>query len=197
MKFPYFPIVGVLLCGCASAQTEDKARAAQTQSAKTMSLYDFKLQTLDGKDADLSAYKGKALLIINTASKCGYTAQYAGLQKLQTERAKDGLVVLGFPSNDFGGQEPGNAEEIAQFCQKNFGVTFALFAKGAVKGEAKQPLFAYLTKDANPELKGEIGWNFEKFLVSREGKLVARFKSGVKPDGDELTRAVASELEKK
>ena len=197
MKFSFLPIAALLLlCGCANAQTAtpDAAPATQTQ---TMSLYDFKLQTLDGKDADLSQFKGKALLIVNTASKCGYTTQYAGLQKLQTEREKDGLVVLGFPSNDFGGQEPGSAEEIAQFCQKNFGVTFPLFAKNSVKGDAQQPLFAWLTNEANPDLKGEIGWNFEKFLVSRDGKLVARFKSGVAPDANELATAIRTELEKK
>lgn len=161
-----------------------------------MSFLDFKTQSLDGKPVDLSKFKGHVLLVVNTASKCGFTPQYAGLQKLSTEYGAKGLTVIGFPANNFGGQEPGTAAEIGAFCQKNYGVTFPLMAKSSVKGDDQSPIFAFLTKEANPAMTGDIGWNFEKFLISREGQLVARFKSGVTPDSDELKRAVETELAK-
>ncbi|RYG70776.1 glutathione peroxidase [bacterium] len=159
-----------------------------------MSIYDFKLPDIEGKPVDLSKYKGKVVLIVNTASKCGYTKQYAGLQELNDKYAKQGLAVVGFPANNFGGQEPGTDAEIGEFCQKNFGVTFDLFSKVSVKGDDKAPIFQYLTADANPELKGEIGWNFEKFLISRDGKLVSRYKSAVEPGSKELQDAIDAQL---
>jgi glutathione peroxidase len=165
-----------------------------TPQKKKMSFYNFQLKTLDGKDLDLKTLKGKAVLIVNTASKCGYTKQYAGLQTLSQKYKEKGLVVIGFPSNEFGGQEPGSDSEIAQFCQKNYGVTFQMMSKVAVKGPNIVPFFAYLTQTANPALKGEIGWNFEKFLISRDGKLISRYKSGVTPDSAELTSAIEAEL---
>lgn len=164
---------------------------------KTMSFYDFNLQSLDGKPVDLSKYKGKTILVVNTASNCGFTKQYAGLEALNQKYAKQGLAILGFPANNFGGQEPGSNSEIGEFCQKNFGVKFDMFSKLSVKGDDQAPLFRYLTTQANPDLTGEIGWNFEKFLVSRDGKLVARFKSGVAPDAPELNQALEAELAKK
>lgn len=171
--------------------------AAPKSAPNTMPIYDFKLESLDGKPVDLSKYKGKTLLIVNTASKCGYTKQYAGLQALNQKYKAQGLEVLGFPANNFGGQEPGSNEEIGAFCQKNFGVTFDLFAKSSVKGDDISPLFKYLTTEAKPDATGEIGWNFEKFLISRDGTLVARYKSGVAPDSAELTQALETELAKK
>lgn len=190
---PAFLASAALACGCTSS-TNAVTTVANAKVAPKTSMYDFKLKTLDGKDADLSKYKGQVMLVVNTASKCGHTPQYAGLQKLQEKYSDKGLVVLGFPVNDFGNQEPGSEAEIGAFCQKNYGVTFPLFAKSSVKGESKAPMWKYLTEEANPELKGEIGWNFEKFLIGRDGKLVARFKSGVKPESPEIARALETQL---
>jgi glutathione peroxidase len=153
-----------------------------------MSVYDFKVPALDGGTIDLSAYKGKKLLIVNTASKCGFTPQYADLQKLY-DTYKDKLVIVGFPANDFGGQEPGTNSEIKEFCKKNYGVTFPMAAKVDVVGENTCPLFKYLTEQANnlgvqsPVIK----WNFTKFLLDENGKLIAVFPSKVTPMSDEIT----------
>jgi len=160
------------------------------------SIYDFDLETLSGKKTNLKAYQGKALLIVNTASQCGFTAQYEDLEKLYKIYQPKGLVVLGFPSNDFGGQEPGTNEEIARFCKKNFGVTFPLFSKGPVSGKDKQSLFKFLTEEQELNLQGDINWNFEKFLVDRKGKLIARFRSSVGPKSPPVIEAVESVLKK-
>lgn len=157
----------------------------------------FKMKSLEGKEIDLSKYSGKVLLIVNTASKCGYTKQYAGLQLLHQKYSGQGLAVLGFPSDDFGGQEPGTEEEIGEFCQQNYGVEFDMFSKVKVKGEEKVPLYEYLTSaDTNPQFPGEVDWNFEKFLIGRDGKIVARFKSKVTPESKEITQAIEAELAK-
>lgn len=153
------------------------------------SVYTFKLKTIDGKDFSLAKYKGKKLLIVNTASKCGYTPQYAELQKL-ADRYKDKVVVVGFPANNFGGQEPGTNSEVKEFCQKNYGVTFPLSSKVSVKGDDIDPLFAYLTTTANPDFTGEIKWNFEKFLIDENGKLIHRYRSNVKPLSEDITSAL-------
>lgn len=158
------------------------------------SFYDFQLESLGGKKVDLSGYKGKALLVVNTASRCGFTSQYQELQSLYDTYKSKGLVILGFPSNDFGGQEPGTNQEIANFCQKNFGVTFPMFSKGPVSGGAKQPLFKYLTEEVEPDLRGEVAWNFEKFLVDKKGKVVARFRSSVEPKSKPVIEAVERAL---
>lgn len=150
------------------------------------SVYEFKLKTIDGKNFNLAAYKGKKLLIVNTASKCGFTPQYAELQKL-ADQYKDKVVVVGFPANNFGGQEPGANLAIKEFCQKNYGVTFPLSEKVSVKGDDISPLFKFLTSAANPDFTGEIQWNFEKFLIDENGKLVHRFRSSVKPLSTEIT----------
>ncbi|RYY26369.1 MAG: glutathione peroxidase [Sphingobacteriaceae bacterium] len=150
------------------------------------SVYDFKLKTIDGKNFNLAAYKGKKLLIVNTASKCGFTPQYAELQKL-ADQYKDKVVVVGFPANNFGGQEPGANLAIKEFCQKNYGVNFPLSEKVSVKGDDINPLFKFLTTTANPDFTGEIQWNFEKFLIDENGKLVHRFRSSVKPLSTEIT----------
>lgn len=150
------------------------------------SVYDFKLKSIDGKNFNLASYKGKKLLIVNTASKCGFTKQYAELQKL-SDQYKDKVVVVGFPANNFGGQEPGANLAIKEFCQKNFGVTFPLSEKVSVKGEDINPLFKYLTAAANPDFTGEIQWNFEKFLIDENGKLVHRYRSSVTPLSTEIT----------
>jgi glutathione peroxidase len=150
-------------------------------------LYKFKLKTIDGQKFSLAQYKGKKVLIVNTASKCGFTPQYAELQKL-ADLYKDKLVVVGFPANNFGGQEPGANTEIKTFCQKNYGVTFPLSEKVSVKGDDIDPLFKYLTQAPNPEFTGEIKWNFEKFLVDENGKLIHRFRSKVTPLSTEVTQ---------
>jgi glutathione peroxidase len=154
------------------------------------SLYDLKVTTLAGKPADLADYKGKVTLVVNLASQCGYTPQYAGLEKLYRELAPKGVVILGFPSNDFGGQEPGTGEEIGQFCQKNYGVTFPMFAKLVTKaGPDQSPVYAFL---------GESGmlpqWNFSKYVVDRDGKVEAFFPSRVTPDAPELRAAIEKAL---
>ena len=153
-----------------------------------MSVYDFKVPALDGGTINLSAYKGKKLLIVNTASKCGFTPQYADLEKLY-EKYKDKLVIVGFPANDFAGQEPGTNSEIQEFCKKNYGVTFPMAAKVDVVGENTCPLFKYLTEQANAigVQSPVIKWNFTKFLLDENGKLIAVFPSKVTPMSDEIT----------
>jgi len=148
--------------------------------------YDYKLKAIDGKAFKLSKYKGKKVLVVNTASKCGFTPQYKELQQL-ADQYKDKLVVVGFPANNFGGQEPGANTEIAQFCQKNYGVTFPLSEKVSVKGDDISPLFKYLTTAENPDFTGEIKWNFEKFLLDENGKLIHRYRSKTKPMSAEIT----------
>ena len=151
------------------------------------SVYQYKVSSIEGKKLDLKKYKGKKILIVNTASKCGYTPQYADLQKL-ADRYKDKLVVVGFPANNFKGQEPGSNGEILEFCKQRYGVTFPLSEKVSVKGDDMDPLFKYLTTAGNPDFTGEIKWNFEKFLVDENGKLVHRFRSEVNPLSEEITK---------
>jgi glutathione peroxidase len=150
------------------------------------SVYDFKIRTIDGKEISLSKFKGKKLLIVNTASKCGFTPQYEELEKLHQQYGKE-VVLIGFPAGNFGGQELASNAEIKEFCEANFGVSFLLSEKVSVKGSDINPLFAYLTSQDNPDFKGEINWNFEKFLVDENGKLVHRFRSKVKPLSEEIT----------
>lgn len=160
-------------------------------------LYTIEVKTIAGEPVKLEAYKGKVLLIVNTASKCGFTGQYDGLQNLYETYRDKGLVILGFPSNDFLKQEPGTNEEIASFCKLNYGVTFPMFEKIAVKGDDQHPLYTYLTSElSNPEFSGKISWNFNKFLVSRDGKTVNRFGSRTAPDDKNLIAAVEAELSK-
>lgn len=160
------------------------------------SIYEFKAENIDGEIVSLETYKGKTVLIVNVASKCGYTPQYEGLQALYEAHEKDGLIILGFPANNFKGQEPGTDEEIKQFCTLEYGVEFPMFSKVSVKGDDQAELFAYLTSLENPDFTGDINWNFEKFLISKEGKLLRRFRSNVKPQSEELVSAIKSDLEK-
>lgn len=150
-------------------------------------IYDFKFKTIDGKEVKLSAFKGKKILIVNTASKCGFTPQYEELEKLHQQYGKD-VVLIGFPAGNFGGQELATNSEIQDFCKKNFGVTFLLSEKTSVKGEDINPLFAYLTSADNPDFTGDIKWNFEKFLIDEHGKLVHRFRSKVTPLSTDITK---------
>jgi glutathione peroxidase len=156
-------------------------------------IYSTPLKDIDGKETSLQAYKGKVLLIVNVASKCGFTPQYEGLEALWRKYKDQGLIVVGFPSNDFGAQEPGSSEEIKQFCKAKYDVTFPLFEKIRVKGPEKHPLYLELTGSNSP-VPGEVKWNFGKFLISRDGRILSRFDSGVKPDSAELTRAVEGAL---
>lgn len=155
----------------------------------------FTMKTLDGKEVKLADYQGKVILMVNVASKCGATPQYAGLQELYDSHKEAGLVIIGFPCNQFGKQEPGTADEIQEFCTQKYSVTFPLFAKIDVNGEEASPLYQFLTdKKTNPDHAGPIKWNFEKFLISREGKVVNRFATGIEPA--ELAEQVAAELKK-
>ena len=157
------------------------------------SIYDFKATLLNGEEVDLDAYRGKVLLIVNTASECGFTPQYAGLETLYQNLKSKGFVVLGFPCNQFGAQEPGDATAIEQFCQVNFGVTFPMFAKIEVNGENTHPLYAYLKHEAAGLLGTEaIKWNFTKFLVDRHGQVVERYAPATKPE--DLAEAIETLL---
>lgn len=159
----------------------------------TTSIYDFKASRLNGKEEQLEVYRGKVLLIVNTASECGYTPQYAGLETLYRNLGVRGLVVLGFPCNQFGSQEPGDAAAIGQFCQAKFGVSFPMFAKIDVNGDNAHPLYNYLKHEAAGLLGTEaIKWNFTKFLVDRNGKVVERYAPATKPE--ELTPAIEALL---
>ncbi len=155
---------------------------------------DIAVKTMDGKEKQLKEYAGNVLLIINVASYCGYTSQYAGLEKLNQKYREAGLRILGFPCNDFGAQEPGSNAEIMKFCTINYGVSFEVFDKVHAKGAEQHPLYARLTSTAEPT--GNVSWNFEKFLVSKQGEIVARFKSSVTPDSPELIAAIERELAK-
>lgn len=157
-----------------------------TSSANTAdNIYSFKVESIDGKSIDLSTFKGKKILIVNTASKCGFTPQYKDLEEL-SKRYKDNLVIIGFPANNFNQQEPGTNKDIQEFCEMNYGVTFLLSEKVDVKGDNINPLFDYLTKADNPDFTGEIKWNFEKFLIDENGKLIHRYRSAVTPLSAEI-----------
>ncbi|GAA2148890.1 glutathione peroxidase [Kitasatospora kazusensis] len=160
-----------------------------------MSLYDIPLHTLTGEPASLADHKGKALLIVNVASKCGLTPQYAGLERLQQRYAERGFTVLGFPCNQFMGQEPGNAEEIQTFCSTTYGVSFPLFEKLDVNGDDRHPLYARLTETADAEgAAGDVTWNFEKFLIAADGTVAGRFRPRTEPEADEVVAAIEALL---
>jgi glutathione peroxidase len=154
------------------------------------SLYTFTLPSIDGKPMPLADFKGKVLLMVNVASQCGYTPQYSALEALYEKYKDQGFVIVGFPANNFGAQEPGTNAEIKTFCSRKYSVTFPLFAKVSVKGEDQTALYRYLTNDANPAVAGDIKWNFTKFLVDRSGSVVERFEPAVTPDSKEVVSAV-------
>jgi len=159
------------------------------------SVHDFKMKAIDGTEVSLAGFKGKVLLMVNVASKCGYTPQYKALESVYRKYKDRGLVVLGFPANNFLWQEPGSNEEIAAFCKRSYDVTFPMFSKISVLGGDKAPVYDYLTSDAaNKETSGMIKWNFTKFLVDRNGKPVARFGPGTEPDAAEVTAAIEKAL---
>jgi glutathione peroxidase len=159
------------------------------------SVHEFTLNSIDGKPTPLASYKGKVLLLVNVASKCGYTKQYAGLQSLYTKYKDKGLVILGVPANNFGGQEPDSNEVIAAFCSREYNVTFPIMSKVSVNGADRTPLYQYLTdKTANPNVGGDLKWNFTKFLVGKDGKPVQRFEPAVNPDSPEMAAAIENAL---
>lgn len=172
--------------------------AFATEGRAADSVLDFTMKDIDGKEVDLSKYKGDVILIVNVASKCGYTPQYAGLEKVYEKYKDQGFTILAFPANEFGAQEPGTDSEIKSFCTKNYGVTFPVFSKIVVKGDGIHPLYSFLTsKKTDPNFAGGIPWNFTKFIVGRDGKVVARFKPADKPDSELVTKAIDSALTQK
>jgi len=182
-------VLSAALVCTATALADDKG------DKKVGPALNFKMKGIDGKEVDLSQYQGKVVLYVNVASKCGLTPQYSGLQKLHDKYNKDGLVIIGVPANEFGEQEPGTDAEIKEFCTTNYGVKFPMLSKVVVKGEGTCPLYKFLTgKDA--KFPGDISWNFEKFLVGRNGEVASRFKPTVKPDDAKFIQALEAELKK-
>ena len=189
-RVSFFTIILVLIVfleyNVTLAQKEMKGEVKNMQS-----IYDFTVNDIDGKPVKLSQFKGKVILIVNVASKCGFTPQYEGMQKLYSEYADKGLVILGFPANNFGGQEPGTNSEIKEFCTTKYSVTFPMFSKISVKGTDIHPLYQYLTsKETDPDFAGDITWNFNKFLIDASGKIVARFDSKDKPESEKVVNAI-------
>jgi glutathione peroxidase len=158
------------------------------------SIYEFTLPSIDGKPLPLANFKGKVVLVVNVASRCGFTPQYSALESTYEKYKDQGFVILGFPANNFGKQEPGTNQEIKTFCQTKYSVTFPMYAKVSVKGDDQTPLYAYLTTQANPAVAGEIKWNFTKFLVDRNGNVVQRFEPDVSPDSPEVIAAIEKAL---
>ena len=180
--------IGMVLSAAACNSPSSQPSPSRTAMAE-QSIYDFTLNAIDGKPVSLGSLQGKVLLVVNVASECGFTPQYAGLQRLHEQYADRGLVVLGIPSNDFGRQEPGTNQEIQTFCSSEFGVTFPLFEKVVVKGAGQHPLYNWLTS------KGDsVGWNFNKFLIDRKGQLVKHYGARVEPESKELTSAIKALL---
>ena len=176
--------VGAFLQSC----TQQKKEISQDKTQQMKTIYDYKVESLDGKEINFADFKGKKILIVNTASECGFTPQYADLETLSKDY-KDKLVVVGFPANNFGGQEPGSNAEIGAFCQKNYGVTFPMAAKVSVKGDDTAPIFKYLTeKDLNGVKNTTILWNFTKFLLDEKGKLIETFICTTKPTSESITK---------
>jgi len=185
-------LAAVVAVAVPAARAEEKK-----EEKKVPAVLNFKMKTLDGKETDLSQYQGKVVLIVNVASQCGYTPQYEGLEKLYEKYGKDGLVVIGVPANEFGAQEPGTDAEIARFCTDTYKVKFPMMSKVVVKGNGICPLYKFLTgKETDPKFGGEIKWNFTKFLIGRNGEIVARFEPKVTPESAEVKSAVEAELKK-
>lgn len=194
-------LILIIQAGCSN--TNNKNSISETQAGKSnekekitlnKNIYDLSVKTMEGEEKRLSDYEGKVLLIVNVASKCGYTIQYEGLENLYEKYKDREFEILAFPCNDFGGQEPGTNDEIRTFCESKYNVTFTLFDKVRITGDGKSSLYERLT--ANSEPAGDVDWNFEKFLISRKGDIVYRFKSKVKPESEVLTTALENELNK-
>lgn len=198
-----------MLLTCASCNRENPEAKKQTapsdepvadvaSDVSTAPIYQFEMDSIDGTPVRIGTYSGKVLLLVNVASKCGYTPQYAGLEQLYEKYQADGLVILGFPANNFGSQEPGTNEEIKAFCTTNYNVTFPMFAKISVKGDDIHPLYKFLTDPASdPNFSGPITWNFNKYLIGRDGSIIGRYDSKVEPLSPELTGDIENALAKK
>lgn len=168
---------------------------ATTTPLAEKSIYEFTIKDINGNDVKMDQYRGKVLLVVNVASQCGYTPQYAGLQNIYTKYKDQGFYVLGFPANNFGAQEPGSNQEIKEFCSTKFKVNFPMFAKISVNGADKHPFYRFLTeKSTNPDFAGDIKWNFNKFLIGKDGKVLARYDSGSEPESVEVTGAIEKAL---
>ena len=184
----------LVAAGCVGAHSDDKPAAP----VEKVDVLTYKVKTITGEEVSLEKYKGKVVLFVNVATKCGLTPQYAGLQKLHEKYKDKGLALLGFPANNFLGQEPGSDAEIAIFCKGTYNVSFDMFSKISVKGNDQAPLYKTLTAGAgDPKLAGDVDWNFAKFLVGRDGKLAARFSARTKPDDEKLVASIEAELGKK
>jgi glutathione peroxidase len=189
--------IAILIAISASLALTWANKSAANESVKMAekSVLEFTMKNIDGKDVKLDEYRGKVLMIVNVASKCGYTPQYEGLESTYRKYKDQGLVVMGFPANNFLGQEPGTNEEIKTFCKTRYDVTFPMFAKISVKGDDIHPLYRFLTsKETNPEFSGDISWNFNKFLVDRTGKVVDRFSTREKPESEKIALAIEKTL---
>jgi glutathione peroxidase len=184
-------LVALIILSLSAGMVSVASEASDKQKEPT-SIYDFVMPLIDSSSVSLKDYQGKVILIVNVASKCGFTGQYEGLQKLYENYKDKGFVILGFPANNFLGQEPGTEKEIAEFCKLNYGVTFPMFSKISVKGKDQHPLYKFLTESkANPEHAGKISWNFNKFIIDRKGNIVARFGSMTSP----LSKKLVAEVE--
>lgn len=169
---------------------------ARISAESPSSVHDFTMETITGDSLSLSEFHGKVLLVVNVASKCGFTPQYEGLQEIYEKYSEQGFAVLGFPANNFANQEPGTDSDIQEFCSTNYGVTFPMFSKISVKGEDQHPLYTYLTsEETNPEFAGEITWNFNKFLIGKDGQILNRFKSKDKPQSDKVIKSIKNALQ--
>lgn len=186
-----------LVCAAIFAiSLSSRASGTPDSGEKMNSIYDFSLKDIDHKEVNLGQYRGKVVLMVNVASRCGYTPQYEGLQKVYLKYKDRGFVILGFPANNFMSQEPGTDEEIKTFCSTKYNVTFPIFSKLSVKGDDIHPLYKFLTsKETNPDFGGDIKWNFSKFLVDKSGKIIARFEPAVKPESDPVIQAIEKALQ--
>lgn len=187
--------MALLVAGVTLAMGAD---APKKEEKPVPAALNFTMKSLAGDDVNLASFQGKVILVVNTASKCGYTPQYEGLEAIYKKYADKGFVILGFPANNFKEQEPGTNADIAEFCKANYGVTFPMFSKISVLDPDKAPLYQYLTKETQSTTKetGEVKWNFEKFLIGRDGKLVGRYRSAITPQSDTVTHAIEAELAK-
>ena len=194
LKFIFLAVVVVALGAAAvyAYKMFGPGEAAANPAPPGSKFFDFTMKDINGKEVKLDAFKGQVLMVVNTASKCGYTPQYEGLQATYLKYKDRGFTVLGFPANNFMGQEPGTDEEIKDFCETRFKVTFPMFSKISVKGADQHPLYNFLTTQT--EFKGDISWNFNKFLVDKNGNVIARFGSGDKPDGEKVIAAIEQAL---
>lgn len=195
-KLTFAFAVTVVCAALFAISISSRESSAASSGEKMNSIYDFSLKDIDHKEVSLSQYRGKVVMVVNVASRCGYTPQYEGLQKVYMKYKDRGFVILGFPANNFMSQEPGTDEEIKTFCSTKYSVTFPIFSKISVKGDDIHPLYKFLTgKETNPDFGGDIKWNFSKFLVDKSGKIIARFEPKVTPESDPVIQAIEKALQ--